>query len=72
MIKQVDFAFRTLDSDGEETYQNTGISMKGSPDADWDQFLYDRGSSKGQVVDELTQIEYSESPQYANFTRNFS
>ena len=53
MIKQVDFAFRTLDSDGEETYQNTGISMKGSPDADWDQFLYDRGSSKGQVVDEL-------------------
>ena len=41
--------FRTLDSEGEEAYQNTGISMKGSPGGDWDQFLYGRGSEEGQV-----------------------
>ena len=50
MITQVEYAFRTLDSEDEETYQNTGISMKGSPGGVWNQFLYDRGSSKGQVV----------------------
>ena len=53
MITQVHFKFRTLDSEGKETYQNTGISMKGSPGGDWDQFLYDRGSSEGQVVDQM-------------------
>ena len=41
--------FRTLNSDGEEAYQNTGISMKGSSGGDWDQFLYGRGSEDGQV-----------------------
>ena len=46
---QVDFAFRTLDDWGDEKYQNTGIAIKGSPDGVWNQFLYDRGSSKGQV-----------------------
>ena len=50
IISQVDYAFRTLNSNGDETYQNTGISMKGSPGGDWDQFLYERGSEKGQVV----------------------
>ena len=50
MVTQVEYVFRTLDSEHEETYQNTGISMKGSPGGVWNQFLYDRGSSKGQVV----------------------
>jgi len=47
---KVDFAFRTLDDWGDEKYQNTGIAIKGSPDGVWNQFLYDRGTSKGQVT----------------------
>ena len=52
--------FRTLDSDGEKKYQNTGISMKGSPEGKWNQFLYTRGSKSGQVDTIYVSLNYSE------------
>ena len=60
---QVDYVFRTLDSDGEKKYQNTGISMKGSPEGKWNQFLYTRGSKSGQVGIFYVSLNYSEIPQ---------
>ena len=44
--------------------KNTGISMKGSPEGKWKQFLYTRGSKSGQVSIFYVSLNYSEIPQF--------
>ena len=48
----------------QKKYQNTGISMKGSPEGKWNHFLYTRGSKSGQVSIFYVSLNYSEIPQF--------
>jgi hypothetical protein len=46
---KIEYTFRTLNAAGEEEYQNTGITLRGSEGGKWNQFLYTRGSESGDV-----------------------